>query len=478
MKKQRKIYMIGIKGVGMTTLAQFFVAAGDKVIGSDISETFMTDKILKKIGVQVKSPFSKNNLIYDADLIINSIAYTEANNPEMKAVSLNKDLQKIRRITYSEALGEVFSAGQGIAVCGSHGKTTTSAWLGYVLFKAGKKPNVLVGSNVPQFKGSGLRGDSKIFVAEADEYGNKLRFMKSHGVLLNNIDYDHPDFFKTEADYVKVFSDFIKQIPSTGFLITNNRDAYSRRLKKYCKGRVADYDVSDDKYSGETVNYLAHDVNIKNGVQYFSVNNFGEFKIKLWGKHNIFNALAVIAGALELKVPISVIKKHLFGFTGTERRAQVLGKYKDAIIIDDYAHHPTEIKATLEGLRAHYPGKILKIVFHPHTFTRTKALFKDFVSSFGLANELIILDIYGSARESVVGTKGVSSKQLVLAVQEFNKKHKIQQTVKNIKDIDSAVDYLRTHLKKDEVMLLMGAGDVFRIGEKLLWPNKKKLKKS
>ncbi|MFA6513737.1 MAG: UDP-N-acetylmuramate--L-alanine ligase [Patescibacteria group bacterium] len=469
-KKSRKIYMIGIKGVGMTTLAQFLVAAGDNVSGSDISETFMTDKTLKSLKIKISSPFNSKNLPVDADLIIHSIAYTPENNPEMRALVNNKSL-KAKVLSYSEALGEIFSAGQGIAVCGSHGKTTTSAWLGYVLWKAGKKPNVLVGSSVPQFKGNGLQGKSKIFIAEADEYGNKLRYLKAQGIVLNNIDYDHPDFFKTEADYIKVFSDFVKRLPNNGFLIINNRDKESRKIKKYCHGRTVSYDINDEGYGGVTVNYLAHDLKINKGIQSFLVNNLGKFKIKLWGKHNIANALAVIAAARELHVSLGDIKKHLFGFIGTERRAQILGKFQGALIIDDYAHHPTEIKSTLEGVCAHYPNLYVKVVFHPHTFTRTKALFDDFATSFSLANELIILDIYGSAREK---QGGVSSAQLVGAVKKFNQKNKIKQTVLNIKDIKAAVAYLRTDLKKNELVLLMGAGDVFRVGEELLWPKKKK----
>jgi UDP-N-acetylmuramate--alanine ligase len=473
-KNGRKIYMIGIKGVGMTTLAQFLTAAGDFVSGSDISETFMTDKVLKSLRIKINSPFDKNNLPTDADLIIHSIAYTAENNSEMKALA-GKDvsLNKTRLVSYSEALGEVFSAHQGVAVCGSHGKTTTSAWLGYVLWKSGKKPNVLVGSSVPQFKGSGLQGKSKLFIAEADEYGNKLKYLQAQGIVLNNIDYDHPDFFKTEADYVKVFTDFIKRLPETGFLVINNRDQATRKIKKYCHGRIASYDIADEDYSNETVNYLAYNLKIENGIQIFSVNNLGEFKIKLWGKHNIFNALAVIAAARELKVSISDIKKYLLSFTGTERRGQVLGKYQDAILIDDYAHHPTEIQTTIEGVRAHYPGKRLRVVFHPHTFTRTKALFKDFATSFPKAHELIVLDIYGSAREK---QGGVSSSQLVKAIESFNNKNKIKQQVLNVKDIAAAVSYLRSSIKDDEVILLMGAGDVFRVGEELLCLKKKKLK--
>ena len=470
-KLAQKIYMIGIKGVGMATLAQFLVARGDSVGGSDIAETFMTDKILARLKIKVKTPFSIANVPADADLIIHSIAYTPENNVEMKALRANSQFKKIRVLTYSEALGEVFSAHQGIAVCGSHGKTTVSAWLGYVLAQAGKNPNVFVGSNVPQFKGGSLRGKGKLFVAEADEYGDKLRYLNPYGVVLNNIDYDHPDFFKTEASYLKVFVNFIKRIPSSGFLVLNHRDSKTQKIRKYSQARVLDYDIADVDYNNETVNYLAHKLRIKHGYYYFLVNNLGEFKIRLWGKHNIYNALAVIAAARDLGVAISDIKKYLFAFRGTERRAQILGKYQGALIIDDYAHHPTEIKATLEGVREHYPHKKLRVIFHPHTFSRTKALFSDFVSSFKDATELIILDIYGSAREQ---QGGVTSAQLVKAIKLFNKQNSIVQKVSNLKNKEQALNYLRAHTEPNDLILLMGAGDVFRVAEELLCRKQKK----
>jgi UDP-N-acetylmuramate--alanine ligase len=470
-KKKQTIYMIGIKGVGMTSLAQFLVARGNSVFGSDIVETFMTDKILENLKIKVTAPFSSANLPLEADLIIHSIAYTPENNVELKFIKDNPRLfKKARVLTYSEALGEVFSAHQGIAVCGSHGKTTVSAWLGYVLAKSGKKPNVFVGSNVPQFKGGILKGSGKIFVSEADEYGNKLKYLNPYGVVLNNIDYDHPDFFKTEADYIKAFSDFIKRIPASGFLVTNHHDALSRKIKRYCHARVINYDIADESYNNETVNYLAHGLRVKNGYYYFFVNNLGEFKIRLWGKHNIYNALAVIAAARDLGVSIANIKKYLFDFQGTERRGQILGKYQGAIIVDDYAHHPTEIVATLEGVRHHYPHRKLRVVFHPHTFTRTKALFNYFVTSFGVAQELIILDIYGSAREK---QGGVSSAQLVKALKNFNKQNSISQPVTNLKNIAQAVEYLHSNIEPNDLILLMGAGDVFRVGEELLCKKQK-----
>jgi UDP-N-acetylmuramate--alanine ligase len=464
--KNKIIYLIGIKGVGMTMLAQFLAEKGNRVIGSDINDTFLTDRVLKKAKIKVYSPFAIKNIPAKVDLIIHSSAYNEKNNLEIEFIKKNpKIFKNIPVISYAVALGQVFNEYQGIAVCGSHGKTTTSAWLGYVLKKSGASPSVLVGSRVPQFKGSSLLGKSKYFVAEVDEYQNKLQYFNPYGVVLNNIEFDHPDFFKDQASYTKVFADFVKKIPANGFLVVNNSDPEINKIKKYCRGQILTYDILPPNKTVATVNYLAHDLKIRKGYQTFLVNDLGEFKISLWGEHNIYNALAVIAAARALKVTIPDIKKHLAGFKGTERRAQILGKYKGALIIDDYAHHPTEIKTTLEGIRAHYNNKNLITVFHPHTYTRTKALFKDFVKSLSAADELIVLDIYGSAREK---QGGVSSAQLVREIIKYNKQNKIIQKVSNISTITQAIIYLKPKLKSQNVLLLMGAGDVFRVGEGLL----------
>jgi len=481
--KTKNIYFIGVKGVGMTMLAQFLASKGNKVSGSDIVDTFLTDKVLRRAKIKVFSPFNAMNIPARPDLIIYSSAYNVANNSELKFIKDNPArFKNIKILSYAEALGQVFNSYQGIAVCGSHGKTTTSAWLGYVLWRAGKRPNILTGSYVPQFNSSGLIGNSPYFVAEVDEYQNKLQYFEPRGVILNNIDYDHPDFFKTPAAYVKVFSDFIKKIPRTGFLIINRRDLTVRKIKRFSCAKIISYDLLPNSVqaaspSSVKADYLAYDLKVKNGYQVFKVSYqkkyLGEFKISLWGEHSVLNALAVIAAARQLKVPFNLIKKHLAGFKGTERRTQVLGKYKGAIIIDDYAHHPTEIATTLKGLRACYPRQNLITVFHPHTFTRTKALFKDFVRSFKDTDELIILDIYGSARESAIrqlaeAKGGVSSRQLTDAIIKFNRRQKIIQTVKHIASIPQATAYLRKILKKRDILLLMGAGDVFRIGQTIL----------
>lgn len=483
MPEKQNIYLIGIKGVGMTMLAQFLASKGNKVSGSDINDTFLTDKVLRSKKIKIATPFNSRNIPEQVDLIIYSTAYNEKNNPEMTFIKNNpKRFKHIRVLSYPEALGEIFNKYYGLAVCGSHGKTTTSAWLGYVLWKSAKEPNVLVGSRVPQFRGSSLVGKSKYFVAEVDEYQNKLKYFQPQAVVLNNIDYDHPDFFKNPAAYTKAFADFIKKIPSSGFLVISRHDRETQKIKKYCRGRIINYGLKTLSSNHKTENakkqnssnetyYSAADITIKNGYQVFKVsdgnNDLGEFRISLWGEHNILNALAVIATARELKVSVPLIKKHLAGFRGTERRAQILGKYHGALIIDDYAHHPTEINATLKGLREHYHDKRIITVFHPHTFTRTKAFFTDFVKSFKDTNELIILDIYGSAREK---QGGISSRQLAEGIVKFNQKENLgfRQEVKHIATMPETASYLRDKLKAGDVLLLMGAGDVFRIADELL----------
>jgi len=444
------------------------VAKDIEVSGSDTKEKFMTDKVLKNSGIKVIENFSANNIPADTNLIIYSSAYNKDNNTEMQAI----ENLKIEKLSYAEALGQIFNNHYGIAVVGSHGKTTTTAWLGYVLEKANLAPNVLVGAMVPQFGGNALVGRSDYFVIEADEYQNKLKYYNPRVVLLNNIDYDHPDFFPTVADYNQVFIEFIEKIPSKGFLVANFDDPTIRKIANVnSRAKVISYAIN------EVSDYVAYDIKSFNGKEFFKVKivvdeteddeeavankELGDFSIQLIGKHNIYNALAVIATCIELNIDLVKIRKYLEEFSGTARRMEIMGEHNGAIIIDDYAHHPTEIKATLSGIEKLYPQKNKIVVFHPHTFTRTKALLNDFAKSFLDADELIILDIYGSARE-IQG--GVSSEELVRKIKEVNNKIKVQY----IPTQKEAENYLRKQASIGDVIILMGAGDVFRIGEKLI----------
>ncbi|MFH0956015.1 MAG: UDP-N-acetylmuramate--L-alanine ligase [Candidatus Falkowbacteria bacterium] len=475
--KIKKVYLIGAKGVGMTMLGQFLAAQGVEVSGSDVSKKYMTDAVLAKTGIKVIEHFAASNISKDADLIIYSTAYNAQTNIEVAAALAGK----VKVMTYAEALGEIFNQKYGIAVVGSHGKTTTTAWLGYVMKMAELGPSVMVGAQVPQFDGCSLIGNSDYLVIEADEYQNKLEYYQPKGVLLNNIDYDHPDFFPTEEDYKNVFIEFIKKIPAKGFLVANFDDPVIKKIAQVnCRGKIITYAID------EAADYVAYDIKNDHGKQYFKVkfgvddeseenttplaplireDELGDFSIQLGGKHNILNALAVIATCAELNVELFKIRKYLEEFNGTARRMQVLGKFKGAVIIDDYAHHPTEIKTTVEAIRQKYGSRNLIVIFHPHTFSRTKVLFEDFAKSFDKVDELIIIDIYGSTREQ---QGGVHSRDLVKKIISNNKASGVKQAVKYISTLAECEKYLRAKVERDDVVVLMGAGDIFRVGENLV----------
>lgn len=460
--KIKTIYMIGIKGVGMTMLAEFLVHHGYTVSGSDVPESFMTDAVLEKAGIAVSTPFQTENIPANVDLIIYSMAYTETTNLEVAAAKE----KRLPLVSYAEALGEIFNTHKGVAVAGSHGKTTTTAWLGFVLWQAKSEPNVMVGAKVPQFEAASLTGNSHLLVVEADEYLNKLKYLNPKIILLNNIDYDHPDYFLDHASYEDVFRQFVLKLPKSGILIANADDQAISNIVKDLPCTVITYSLEG---RGD---YNASDLQYHNQEQFFKVSkrseemienettDLGNFSIKLLGSHNVSNALAVIATSIELGVSLVDIRRYLGEFLGTARRLEVMGSFHGAVILDDYAHHPTEIKATLAAVRQRYPHEKLRVIFHPHTFTRTKALLQEFGLSFQGADEVIVLDIYGSAREE---QGGVTSEEVV----EEIKKHS-QQSVIHISTLEAVEQYLRETTGEGQVILLMGAGDVFRIGQRLL----------
>ncbi len=456
--------MIGVKGVGMSMLAQFLVEKNYKISGSDVAEVFMTDSVLRSSGIKVYQGFSADNIPKDTDIIIYSSAYTEKNNIEIAEAKK----ERIKMLSYAEAMGIFFNQYFGIAVVGTHGKTTTTAWLGYVLMRDGLDPNVMVGAKVKQLNGCSLNGKSEYLVIEADEYQNKLQHFSPKAVVLNNIDYDHPDFFPSKEAYDQVFVDFLNKIPKKGFLVANFDDKTVRKIANVnTRAKVISYAIK------ESADLVAYDIKQVGDKQFFKVklgvdetdeavnNDLGDFVISLAGKYNIYNALAVITTAMELNVTLTAIRTYLEEFTGVSRRMEVMGKYKGALVVDDYAHHPTEIQSALSGARERYKGKKIITVFHPHTFTRTKGFLDEFARSFKNTDELIVLDIYGSSREE---QGGVHSKDLILKIEKENP----DLHVVYIPTLEKCEEYLRTKLGPGDLLILMGAGDVFRVGENLV----------
>jgi UDP-N-acetylmuramate--alanine ligase len=452
LKDFKKAYFIGIKGVGMTALAQIFQAQGLNITGSDTEEKFMTDEVLKRLGLKYFEIYDKNHITIDIDLIVVTTSQLENNVELERARELG-----LKILTYPEALALVFNDKFGIAICGTHGKTTTTALAGQILEGAGLEPTVLVGSKVLAWQSNARGGKSKYFVAEIDEYQNKFKYFTPQIIVLTSVEWDHPDYFKKFKDYRRAFADFIKRLPATGLLIANFDDKNVRTIIKETPCRIISYGKSiQADYYFERLKFA------KNKQQfrvYLNKKKLAEFSLPLLGEFNILNALAALVLANHLSVRLLDIQKISANFQGTARRLEKKGSYREAIIFDDYAHHPTEIQVTLETLRQFYSDKKIWCIFQPHTFSRTKVLLRDFARSFSQADKIIVLDIYGSAREKA-GI--IHSRDLVREAKKYHRE------VIYISTIEQVVDYLAPKLAQGDLVVTMGAGDVWKVGERLL----------
>jgi len=429
LRQAKRVYFIGIKGAGMTALAQVLKGWGKTVSGSDTADIFFTDDVLKKEKIRVVAPFRAGNLPA-ADLVIRSTAYTASNNVEVKTAVK----KKLPMMTYPQAVGQLFAGRYGIAVCGTHGKTTTSAMLTFVLKELGLDPTAIIGSAVPQLGGSACVGQGQYLVVEADEYQNKLRHYRPRAIILTSADWDHPDYFKNQAAYNRVFIDFIKRLPKDGLLIAFQDDKNVRVIAKHARCRVVWYG--------------------KKGPR---------LPLAVPGDHNQWNAAAVVTLCQSLTLPKQKVIAALKRFTGTKRRFELLGEKKGVKVYDDYAHHPAEVIATLQAVRQQFKKNRLIVAFQSHTYTRTKALLPAFAKAFRLADEVIVLDIFGSAREK---HGSITPEKLAAAI------HRQSRNASYRGNFSAVVDYLTDHVRRGDVVIVMGAGENWKVGVGLL----KKLK--
>lgn len=511
MKNSTNCYLIGIKGVGMTALAEILKNQGKNVSGSDVAEKFFTDKVLKNLKIPIKETFSEKNLPGDIDLVIYSTAYNSDNNPEIKAAQE----RGLKILTYPEAVAALFNQSLGLAVCGTHGKTTTSAILSTALQSLGFDPTALLGSEVLNWKSNSISGKSPLFVLEADEHQNKLKFYNPWGIIVTNIDYDHPDFYPNEKDYFSSFKDFIRRWSEnknllTKILILNEDDFKSQKIFE---------ELELEKKDEHLIGFFGTDESEKeSGLTDFTVKIPGKVllsgeekfvsielkKHKLIGEHNLYNLKAVatflalfllsiwknknynlflpknqkgvdirifrLVTWLQTKIKndseedlwllelAQIIAESLSVFQGTRRRFEFKGKKDKVFVYDDYAHHPKEIETTLLGIKKHFPKKNLMVIFHPHTFTRTKTFLKEFAKALEIADEIGILEIYGSAREIDGEVKSQDILNLISKKEAYYfKSHK------------EALEFLRNkNFTKPTILVTMGAGDVWRVGEEWL----------
>jgi len=439
-------YLIGIKGVGMTALAQILKSEGHNVTGSDVSEKFFTDKILNSLGIKYFEKFNKEHIDKNIDFVIKSAAYKEDNVEVKKAQNLNIKIQE-----YPEILGEISKNHFSVAVCGTHGKTTQSAILGVLLQDIGLDPLTIVGSQVPQFHNKNARTQNNkndLFVAETCEYKRHFLNFYPNTILIPSLDFDHTDYFKDTEDYQSAFFEFINKLPQKAFLVICG-DSVPKNFIARIKSKRHDLQIVS--YGFEENNDIKPDKNIQ---------------IQVPGKHNVLNACGALIMAKHLwqrsKTEVFPEKKafnSFLNFKNTKRRFEKIGQCNSAYIFDDYAHHPIEIKVTLEAAKNAFPNKKLIVVFESHTFSRSKKLATEFAQSLQEADELILASIYSSAREK---ESKYTSQDFKKAIQNKN------PNLKYFKTYEEIINYLKEYINEEFVVITMGAGNIWEVSHKLV----------
>lgn len=429
------IHFTGIKGVGMTALALCAQDLGIKVTGSDIAEVFVTDETLERRGISYNVGFKPENIPTGSDLVITTGAHGGLNNPEVVAA---KNMG-IPVMAHGEALAAFCEGKEVIAVCGVGGKSTTSAMIANIFGMAGLHPSFVIGvGDIPSLGAPGRYDkEGKVFIVEADEYAvspgidNRPRFslLSPRVIVVTNIEHDHPDIYQSIENTKKAFRSFFEKVSQNGLLVANQDNQNVVDVLK-------DIDVPFKTYGPLT-----------------------NIKLQIPGKFNLANAAAATLVAQFFGISDEKIKDGLQKFMGTKRRFERIAQRDGVLFYDDYAHMPNEIKATLSGAREWFPNRRIIAIFQPHTYSRTKALFNEFAKSFGDADAVGIMDIYASAREA--DNLGMSGELLVKEVGKFHK------NVNYTGNHDKTIRWIKNVVKSGDVVLTLGAGDIFFIYQKL-----------
>ncbi len=442
----KKVHFIGIGGISMSALAKILIANGAEVSGSDITPTPLT-KELEDMGAKITIPHCYE-AVENPDIVVYTSAIKE-DNPEMCAAR-DKGIALVER---AAMVGNIMRGYENaVAVSGTHGKTTTTSMMAYTMISAELDPTVMVGGELDILGGNLRIAKSGYMATEACEYcRNFLQFAPTVGIILN-IEADHLDYYRDLDDVIDAFSSFSALIPKDGVLVINGDDESCIKASESAKCPVITAGIKKGEYRAENISYD------KFGYPSFDVVRGGKKIMRLTlnvvGEHNIYNSLCAVAATLTMTDNAEAVKKGLEKFTGTKRRFEKKGEVNGILVVDDYAHHPTEIKATLEAVSKIQSGKVW-CVFQPHTYTRTKTLFGDFVKALSKAENLIIADIY-AAREKDTGL--VSSKELADAI----------GTAENISGFENIADYFIKKAQPGDIILTMGAGDIFKVGDIIL----------
>lgn len=451
-RKTKHIHFVGVGGIGMSGIAELLLNLGYTVSGSDLNSSLITEKLSGLGGKIYKGHDSK--WIAGADVVVTSSAISKSN-PEV--VQANEDAIPV--IMRAEMLAELMRLKKyGIAIAGSHGKTSTTSMVSCMLASAGLDPTVVIGGKVDALGGNAKLGEGEFLVAEADESDGSFLKLSPVVEVVTNIDLEHLDYYDDIEHIKATFLKFIDKIPFYGAVVLCLDDENIADILPQIQKRTLTYGLSPQ------ADIHAENITWKDGRVDFVVKNrdgeLGTLSITPPGIHNVYNALAAVCVGLELELKYPQIQKGLEDYAGVQRRMQQKGEKKGICVVDDYGHHPTEIRATLDAIKQAWPEKRLVTLFQPHRFSRTKALFKDFQTCFHKTDVLVMCDIYAASESPV---EGVTSEVLLDATRKHG-----QRYTHYIADVNTMAKELMPLLKEGDLVLTLGAGNIVRVGEELL----------
>jgi UDP-N-acetylmuramate--alanine ligase len=447
------VHFVGIGGIGMSGIAEVLANLGFRVSGSDLKRSSVTDR-LEGLGVQVFEGHGAEN-ISEAHVVVRSTAVRD-DNPEI----LEARRRSIPVIPRAEMLAELMRLKpHTVAVAGSHGKTTTTSMVATVLGRAGLDPTVVVGGVVKALGSNARMGKSDLMVVEADESDRSFLMLTPTIAVVTNIDREHMDYYDDMNDVMECFAKFVNKVPFYGAAVLCLDDPHVQAViprvlrRRITYGLSAQADVSahairfDQMFGSSFTVWQGHDA-------------VGEITLRAPGLHNVYNALAAIAVAFELKVPFEAIAGALGSFTNADRRFQFKGEEAGVLLVDDYGHHPTEIKATLAAAKMGSAGRRIVVLFQPHRYSRTQDQMEEFARSFNNADMLFVTDIYAASEDPI---PGITSEALTDAIKLFGHKE-----VHYIGSLEGAAELLLKHVSAGDMVITLGAGTVYRAGDQLL----------
>ena len=461
--KPKHYYFIGIGGISMSGIASLLVTQGYHVSGSDVVDSPIIETLRRK-GILVHIGHKAENITRDINFVVFSSAIPYSNSELKQAKKL-----KIPVIKRSELIGDLMAKKYGIAVVGMHGKTTVSCLLTLILERAGFDPTALIGTELPEIGGNFRAGESKYFVAEACEYYNAFLDFKPKSAILTNIEAEHLDYFGSLNRIMKSFSQFVADLPEKGLLIAckDNKNNLKVIPKARCPVITYGFDESAD--------FVAYNLVAKAGFVQFDLRYYNKiikgFELRVPGIHNVLNACACIVFATILGINPSIIKEVLKNFKGSVRRFEIIEKISGITLVSDYAHHPTEIQTTLEGAKKFYPKSRILCIFQPHQYKRTKSLLKEFGQSFGNCDLVIIPNIYKvKGRDTKKDIQSVSAEKLANEIKKNKNKAKF------VNGFEETTTYITKILKPGDILIIMGAGDIYKMNEMIINKLKQKVK--